>query len=119
MAARRYGWHGDVPDVVLMDIRMPGLDGIRATEQITGDPDLGQVRVLVLTTFGEDEYIFGALVLGPAAPPRGHEAGVAAGGDPHGRRGRGPAGASGDTPADRGGRVPPEPDRVLPRHWPL
>jgi DNA-binding NarL/FixJ family response regulator len=52
------------PDVVLMDIRMPELDGITATGRITGDPDLAGVRVLVLTTFGEDRYVFGALRAG-------------------------------------------------------
>ncbi|MFC5906889.1 response regulator [Streptacidiphilus monticola] len=51
-------------DVVLMDIRMPGLDGLGATRQITGCPDLGDVRVLVLTTFEVDEYVFQALRAG-------------------------------------------------------
>ncbi len=50
------------PDVVLMDIRMPGLDGLRATERITAQ--LPTVRVLVLTTFAADEYVFEALRAG-------------------------------------------------------
>jgi DNA-binding NarL/FixJ family response regulator len=49
------------PDVVVMDIRMPGVDGLAATRQITADPDLSRVRVLVLTTFDVDEYVFEAL----------------------------------------------------------
>jgi DNA-binding NarL/FixJ family response regulator len=52
------------PDVVLMDIRMPKLDGIRATARIAGTRGLEQVRVLILTTYDTDEYVFEALEAG-------------------------------------------------------
>ena len=51
-------------DVVVMDIRMPGVDGLAATEQITADDDLAGVRILVLTTFELDEYVLQALRAG-------------------------------------------------------
>ena len=63
------------PDVLLMDIRMPVLDGLAATERITGDPALAGVRIVVLTTFDLDDYVYEALRAGASgfllkdAPP--------------------------------------------------
>ena len=54
------------PDVILMDIRMPRLDGIAALRMIVGDPTLAGVRVIMLTTFELDEYVFEALQAGAA-----------------------------------------------------
>jgi DNA-binding NarL/FixJ family response regulator len=51
-------------DVVLMDIRMPGLDGIQATARITGTAATSHIKILILTTFELDEYVFGALYAG-------------------------------------------------------
>jgi DNA-binding NarL/FixJ family response regulator len=52
------------PDVVLMDIRMPGTDGLAATREIAGDPALADVRIVILTTFELDDYVFEALRAG-------------------------------------------------------
>ena len=94
------------PDVILMDIRMPQLDGIAALRMIVADPSLAAVRVIMLTTFELDEYVFEALQAGaagflikdtePADMLRCHPA----------RRGRGVAVvAVGHAPSDRIVRV--------------
>lgn len=82
-AAQRYR-----PDLILMDIRMPVLDGIQATRQIRADPDLAAIRVVMLTTFDDEEEVSGAIRAGasgyllkdtPADELRAHVHRVAAG----------------------------------------
>jgi len=77
------------PDVMLMDIRMPRLDGVAATAQLTGDPATAGIRVLILTTFDADQYVHDALRAGASgfllkdvqAPDLLHAVRVIAGGE--------------------------------------
>lgn len=55
-----------LPDVALIDIQMPVVDGIEATRRIAADPELAQVHVVILTNYGLDEYVFNALRAGAA-----------------------------------------------------
>ena len=80
------------PDVVLMDIRMPGVDGLAATRRIADDERLADVKVVILTTFDLDEYVFEAIRVGRQRVPRqGHRAGRAAARRARRRRRRRPA----------------------------
>ena len=66
------------PDIVLMDIRMPLLDGIEATRAICGDPSLATTRIVILTTFEDDEYVLQAGASGFMALRQAQGATVAA-----------------------------------------
>jgi chemotaxis response regulator CheB len=90
------------PHVVLMDIRMPALDGLAALRVITSDPALSGVRVIMLTTFELDEYVFEALRGGgQRLRPQGRRSGGVVARHPGGRRRCVPVVPVGDPSGDR------------------
>ena len=94
------------PDVILMDVRMPKVDGLEATRKLLERNESG-ARILILTTFDLDEYVYEALRAGASGfllkdtPPGG-----ARRGDPHRRGGRRPALTRGDVPRRGGVHAP-------------
>ena len=98
------------PDVVLMDIRMSGVDGLEATPAISDDEDLQDAKVLILTTFELDEYVFDALRAGAAGfLVKRHRAGRAGARRPRRRGGRVVAVAERHAPVHRRVHVETEP----------
>ena len=99
------------PDVVLMDVRMPGLDGVAATRRL--HEACPEVKVIILTTFDDDEYVFEGL-RGGRLPAQRRAIGATGRGDPRHRPGRGlhtaicsPQGGRRVRPPDRTGAPPP------------
>jgi DNA-binding NarL/FixJ family response regulator len=96
--------------VLLMDVRMPVLDGIDATRRIAGEEATQAVRVIVLTTFDLDDYVYRALRAGASGFLLKDTSPESAARRDPGRRGRRrPARSAGDPAADRRVRRPPDP----------